>query len=116
MQVTWNRCESHIWCKLNEVDLNNSHFDNMAGVYVIWHGGNNPKTVRVGQGLIKDRIAAHRVGHEVQAYKQHGLFVTWTTVPWNSRNGVEAFLAQNFDPIVGERFPNVTPIPVNLPW
>lgn len=116
MYVNWNKCQGDAWCRFNDVNLNDDHFDNMAGVYVIWHGGNNPKTVRVGQGLIKDRIAAHRVDSEVQAYKQHGLFVTWASVPGNSRNGMEAFLAQNLDPIVGERFPNITPIPVNLPW
>lgn len=116
MQVTWNRCEGHIWCELNNVDLNNNHFDNMTGVYVIWYGVNNPRTVRVGQGFIRDRLRDHRLDSKVQAYKQYGLLVTWASVPANSLNGVEAYLAQNLNPILGERFPNVLPIAVNLPW
>ena len=116
MQVTWNRCDGHIWCKLNTVDLTDNHFDSMTGVYVIWHGGNNPKTVRVGQGFIKDRIAAHRLDPEVQDYAQHGLFVTWASLPGHLRNGVEAYLAQQLNPLVGDRFPNAPTIAVNLPW
>jgi hypothetical protein len=34
---------------------------------VIWPGGSTPATVRVGQGIIKDRIADHRNNPEVQA-------------------------------------------------
>jgi hypothetical protein len=39
----------------------------------IWHGGSTPATVRVGQGIIKDRIATHRNDPEVQAYANLGL-------------------------------------------
>ena len=115
MIVHWNKCEGNVWCKLNEVDLSNSHFNCMTGVYVICHGGNNPRTVRVGQGFIKDRIAAHRADPEVQVYNHLGLYVTWARIPANFLNGVEAFLAQQLNPLVGQRFPNVPIIPVNLP-
>jgi len=88
----------------------------MEGVYIIWHGGSKPATVRVGQGIIKDRLAAHRTDPQVQAYAQLGLFVTWASIPETYRHGVEAFLAAKLNPIVGERFPNVVPIDINLPW
>lgn len=116
MNVHWNRCHGDIWCKLNGVNLSDKHFENMTGVYVIWHGGNTPRTVRVGQGYIKDRIAAHRLDSEVQAYKQHGLFVTWASIQEHLLDGVEAYLAQQLNPLVGNRFPNVSPTAVNLPW
>ena len=29
-----------------------------TGIYVIWHGGQTPRTVRVGQGIIRDRPGA----------------------------------------------------------
>jgi len=66
MNLTWNKCQGDDWCSLKSVDLDNSHFDNMEGVYVIWHGGNDAKTVRIGQGVIRDRLAAHRDDPEVQ--------------------------------------------------
>jgi len=88
----------------------------MEGVYVIWHGGQTPKTVRVGQGVIKDRLSAHRQDNQIKAYSQHGLFVTWASVPAAERGGVEAYLAAQLNPLVGERFPDVRQIAVNLPW
>ena len=115
MTVHWNKCEGNVWCKLNTVDLSSSHFNRMTGVYVIWHGGNNLRTVRVGQGSIKDRIEAHRTDPEVQAYNHLGLYVTWASIPENCLDGVEVFLAQHLGPLVGQNFPNVPPIPVNLP-
>jgi hypothetical protein len=115
MYVHWGKC-STAWCSLNTVNLGNNHFDNMRGVYVIWHSGSNPRTVRVGQGFIRDRLQAHRRDPQIQHYQSLGLYVTWASIPRDSRNGVEAYLAQTLDPIAGEQFPDVTPIPVNLPW
>jgi hypothetical protein len=116
MQITWNKCEGDAWCPLNTVSLSHTHFDGLDGVYVIWHGGQNPRTVRVGQGVIRDRLTAHREDREIQAYAGQGLFVTWARVNAGSRDGVEAYLANQLNPLVGERFPDVTPVQVNLPW
>jgi hypothetical protein len=68
MKLSWNKCKGGIWCSLNTVDLEDSHFDGMEGVYVIWHDGQTPKTVRVDQGIIRDRLAAHRTDKEIQFY------------------------------------------------
>jgi hypothetical protein len=117
MQLNWNRCNNNtIWCDLNRVNLDHEHFNGLGGVYIIWHTGTNPATVRVGQGVIRDRLAAHRQDNEVQAYVSFGLRVTWASVSESFRDGVEAYLAQTLNPLVGQRFPNVTPIEVNLPW
>ena len=116
MNVEWNKCKGDKWCSLNGVDLSNGHFDGMEGVYVIWHGGPTLKAVRVGKGIIRNRLTAHRQDKEIQAYLALGLFVTWASVDARSRDGVEAFLADALDPLVGERFPDVVPVPVNLPW
>ena len=116
MILNWIKCQGDVWAPLNTVSLSHSHFDSMDGVYIIWHGGNNSKTVRVGQGNIRNRLEAHRIDPKVQAYTHFGLYVTWASVPEDSYNGVEAYLAQKLNPVVGERFPDVTPIPVNLPW
>ncbi len=116
MNVNWNKCQGNAWCPLKTVNLDNSHFVDIEGVYIIWHGGQKPKTVRIGQGVIRDRLRAHRDDSEIQAYSQHGLFVTWANVDARNRDGVEAYLANTLAPLVGERFPDVTTVAVNLPW
>ena len=116
MTINWVKNQDGNLYKLDELNLSSNHFDYMTGVYAICHGGNTPRTVRVGQGFIRDRLQAHRQDQTVQYYANLGLHVTWASVPKNVLDGVEAFLAQNLDPILGERFPNVLPIAVNLPW
>ena len=115
MYLIWNRCDTGNWCPFNTVDLNHSHFDNMEGVYIIWFG-QYPVTVDVGQGIIKDRIAFHRTEDVIQPYQQYYLYVTWASVPRNYRDGVERYLANTLNPKTGRRYPDVTPIEVNLPW
>lgn len=116
LEINWIKCENEVWCNLNTVNLSHAHFNNMSGVYVIWHGGSTPTTVRVGQGDISDRLATHRTDPEIQDFASLNLYVTWASVQESSRNGVEAYLADVLDPKVGERFPNEQPIEVNLPW
>ena len=116
MQLNWIKCHGDVWCKLSAVNLAHSHFENMHGVYAIWHGGDNAHTVRVGKGYVRDRLQAHRNDPEVQAYARLGLYVTWASVPAQSQDGVEAYLAQRLTPKVGERFPQAVPAQVNLPW
>jgi len=116
MKVDWIKCSNgNVWCLLNSVDLTDTCFDNLIGVYVIWHGGNPPITVKIGQGDIRDRFTAHRNDQSIQKYDNLGLFVTWAEVDANSLDGVEKFLGDELQPLVGTRFPNVTAIQVNLP-
>jgi len=116
MQLQWKKCQGNVWCSLNILNLDTSHFDNMEGVYIIWYEGDDPATVRVGQGFIRDRLKAHRNDPQIKAYAHLSLYVTWASVAQAYRDGVEAFLAQRLNPKVGERFPDRTPIEVNLPW
>lgn len=116
MNVKWMKCKGDEWCPLSTVNLQDDHFDGLEGVYIIWHVGPNLVTVRIGQGVIRDRLAAHRNDLEVQANAHLNLLVTWASVEATYRDGVEAYLANRLDPKVGERFPNRRPIEVNLPW
>ena len=116
MTIDWVKNQNGNSYKLDELNLSSNHFDYMTGVYAICHGGYTPRTVRVGQGFIRDRLQAHRQDQAVQYYAHLGLYVAWASVPTDSLNGVEAFLAQELNPLLGERFPNVFPIAVNLPW
>lgn len=116
MQLTWIKCQGDVWCKLTTVNLNHTHFNNMHGVYIIWHGGANAATVYVGQGYVKERLAEHRTHLAIKFYENLGLYVTWAAVPQQYRDGVEVYLAQSLRPKVGKDYPNAVPIGVNLPW
>lgn len=114
LHVTWGRCGGNSWCSLDTVDLSHEAFD-APGVYLIWHGGDNPRAVYVGQGNIRDRLARHRADPRIQAYSKLGLKTTWAGVEAAKRDGVEAYLAKVYEPLVGERRPDAAPISVNLP-
>jgi hypothetical protein len=110
--VTWAKPFSG-WHNLDTAILPAS---NVFGVYVIWHGGNPTRVVTVGQGQIANRLNAHRNDKAITAYRQYGgLWVMWAAVPAPHVDGVERFLANHYRPLVGDRYPDVAPIVVNLP-
>ncbi|RIJ21350.1 hypothetical protein D1224_13620 [Henriciella barbarensis] len=102
------------WISLENAVLETIH---EHGVYVIWHGGQTPHVVRVGQGDVRQRIAAHRKNPDILRWKQRGhLFVTWAEVASQYRDGVERHLFDRYSPHEGERHPLALPIAVNDPW
>lgn len=118
--LNWKKCYGDVWCRLNTVNLDHEYFTkDISGVYIIWHGGRpsiKPRVVYVGQGNIKERIMEHRQTPEIQAYEHLGLYVTWARVSEKYLDSVEAYLADKWDPIVGESYPEALPIEVNSPW
>jgi len=38
MILNWIKCGGDQWCDFFNLNLNHSHFDNIEGVYIIWHG------------------------------------------------------------------------------
>jgi hypothetical protein len=112
MQLAWQQCQGNVWGPFLTVDLAHAHFNSMEGVYVIWEG--NGRVIRVGQGKVKDRLAAHRRDQAITAY--NNLYTTWAPVISQYRDGVERYLANVLKPLVGDAFPNAQPIAVNLPW
>ena len=115
MVLHWNKCDGNVWCDFFNVNLAHNHFDGMEGIYVIWHGGAPPNVVRIGQGVIRDRIAQHRQDPQILTFRSYGLFVTWASVLASQRDGVERFLGDQLAPRVGSRLPDAQPIAVNLP-
>lgn len=116
LNVKWRMCgDDKHWCNLENLTL---PLDGTPrGVYMIWHGGDPSRVVRVGQGDISDRLAKHRKDPAVVGYAKFGtLMVTWATVPVAQRNGVERYLADQWDPLAGDVFPDVRQIAVNSPW
>jgi hypothetical protein len=116
LSVFWGKCTGGKWCQLATVDLAHDTFD-VGGVYLIWHGGTKPRVVYIGQAaVLRERLTAHRSDKRMLAYRNSGLFVTWTVLGAHQRDGVEAYLATRYAPLVGDRHPDVTPTVVNSPW
>lgn len=116
MFLNWMNCRGDVWCKLNHVNLDHEHFNGKNGVYIIWHGGTDPKVVYVGQGNIRDCLKKHRSDRRIQQYKDLDLYVTWAIVSAQERAGVKAYLADYWNPKVGEQHPDARHINVNSPW
>ena len=116
LELYWIKSTQNEWLRFETFNL--ASVSPTLGVYIIWHSGQPPWTVRVGQGDIADRIRAHRSDQKVLAYRSYGagLFVTWAAVQALYLDGVERYLADQLRPLVGDAFPSVVPIPVNLPW
>lgn len=112
LQVKWIKSTTGTWLPLSTVNLREV---TDSGVYYIWHTGNPGRTVRIGRGDIKSRISSHRQDQAITRYAANGeLLVTWAVVPAFQQDGVERFLANHYQPLVGDAFPDVVPILVNL--
>lgn len=112
LELVWKRCgDDWHFCDLRRLALENV---SDGGVYVIWHEGNPGRVVRIGQGDIAERLAAHRRDTEILDYGK--LRVTWAKLPASQRDGVERYLAETWDPLVGDAFPKAKPIAVNSPF
>ena len=116
MKLNWTKCTGDQWCDFFNLNLNHPHFDNLEGIYIIWHGAPNPAVVYIGQGSIRNRILAHRTENSISRYKANGLFVTWAPLNAIYRDGVERYLAEKWHPLVGDAHPSTAPITVNGPW
>jgi hypothetical protein len=113
LQLNWVKLTNGNWPSLQTVNLSNI---TTTGIYIIWHGGNPGKVVRVGQGIIPNRLISHRQDRQILAYQAYGLYVTWAAAAQQYLDGVERFLAETWNPLVGDRFPDAYPIAVNSPW
>lgn len=111
MDLKWIKCTNDVWCDLQNLNLSSEHFNDLKGVYIIWSG---EKVIRLGSGIIKDRLKEHRDNPEIN--KHPNLKVTWAQVNGNQMEGVEKFLSDKLSPMVGDRFPSRIPIEVNFPW
>jgi len=112
LTLSWGKCgDDKHWCDFAKLDLTADLFANLKGVYIIW---SRKQVVRLGSGIIKDRITVHRKDQKITAYKK--LKTTWAKVNASQMEGVEKYLADKLNPAIGEAFPDRTPIPVNLPW
>jgi hypothetical protein len=76
-----------------------------------------PKTVYVGQGVVADRLQQHRSNQTMRSMNsQNTLVVAFAPVAASLRDGVERYLANRLQPMLGDVHPNAAPVAVNLPF
>ncbi len=114
-RLLWAKSIDNKWLNLSNLDLTNLH---ATGVYIIWHGGDNPRIVRIGQGNIAARLAAHRLNHQIMRYVESGpMMVTWAEISDQAmRDGIESYLAKQFTPLIKDKIPEVRPIQASSPF
>ena len=129
LTLHWQKCiKNSLWCQFNEKLLNDSrlgtrlgdHSTSISGVYIIWTGIDNRTVLKVGSGIIKDKLAAYLKDPEIQSYKPTRLYATWaSTVPVSGledvQKRVEKFLSIVFKPKLVEHLSDIDPIFANLP-
>lgn len=112
----WFKCSGDRWCNLLELNLEHGFFDGMKGIYIIWFGRERPTVLKVGKGVIRERLSEHRQDYVLASYSQYGIYVTWTKVEDKDREGVAKYLEETLKPLMGTRMHEVPSIKVNLPW
>lgn len=115
-QVEWVKCRGNQWCLFWGVDLSSIQ-EGQVGVYVIWEPSTRT-AVYVGSGAIASRIAEHRDNPSFVRHLAHtweGLLVSWAPIPDRAtRLRVERYVANQYNPKLGGRHPDVAPLEVNL--
>ena len=111
VMMSWAKCTTRTWCRLVNLDLSAVY---QEGVYIIWVP--RERVIRVGQGDINERLRDHKDNDEILSYgsPNNPLLVTCGDLEHELWNGVERYLANTLDPVLGI-YPNAMPIPVNLP-
>ena len=114
--LEWGKCTGGQWCLLRSLNLEHAVFENLQGLYIIWHGGSDPRVVYVGKGAIAERLGVHRTDPDILRYAHQGLFVTWSPVRRSRMDGVESFLVAVLEPLENKQIPDAPQVSVNLPW
>ena len=121
LSVNWVKCNGGNWCSFKRVDLKKV---TAKGVYAIGYKSSTTDailTVYVGQGDVAERVEEHRSGNtatskKILGYATEGtMVVTWAAINAEIRDGVEKYLADELEPIVGHTHPDVDAIPVSKP-
>lgn len=121
-QVTWvKNTQNNDWFDFLRLNLDSPYFVGKSGVYVIWYTSPGlAKAVRVGSGIIVDRLKEHRLNPEITKYASFGqLKVSWVVVDnvtfLNSEiEGAERYLARIYAPLIGDRYPDVPEVEISL--
>lgn len=119
-ELYWVKSQDNTWLDLNRIDLQTMlrHPTRPHGVYIIWHGGSDPKIVRIGTGDIVKKLIAHRDNPQITRYTRNGpLMVTWALQPDPRRQaGIASYLTEQFCPLVRDVPSGIPAIQVRSPF
>lgn len=123
LDLAWKRpiyLPSNQIVTLNYLDTYASHLDGVEGVYVIWVEPviGWPQAIRVGQGVIAQRLRDHQDSDDIMHadYSDLPRHVAWASVELVYRNDIEGFLAHHYHPLRGERYPSLGRLNCNFPF
>jgi len=116
----WARNPKGLFYKFAFFEPEKAGLTGVGGVYVIWHSGVKPRWVYVGQtDNLAGALDALLDNDEVMDYNKHGgLYVTWSPIKPEFRDGVYKYLFEVMGPLVENpaRVDDaVEPIPVLVP-
>src|ERR1700748_2624153 len=118
LTLEWMIGADDSWCSFDKVDLSESCFNGIHGVYVIWYGPSEKGEGRVicaGHGFIRNKIAAHREDPTLTRYTCRQPFVTWAEVDHHHQASVAAYLNAHLNPLHGGFHGHAVQTLVNLP-
>ena len=119
VRLDWGGPGSNVWHPLN------TDFSDVGGTGVYIVRQTTGKTVIVGQGAIRDRLSALQRDGKVLCYDNPGspLLATWAVIQGLKQtkmlyatqlDGIERYLAETLNPLIGDSHPDVAPVPVPL--
>ena len=117
----WVRSPKGGFYQLLRMDPDELKLWEVGGVYVIWHGGNKPEWVYIGESPSIGRALDQAIDmDEITQYDSMGrLFVTWSPIVLDLRRGALLYLAQTMNPLIeNPRTPkegSVTLVPIIAP-
>lgn len=105
------------------IGVNLTELEGIGGVYVIWHKGVKPAWVHVGASAnLAKSLANAQDNTDINYYERNGgLYVAWSPIAEESRDGVVLYLRDLLNPLVpaaqaGEAIDeSADPFPVKLP-
>jgi len=118
--LKWVKSLDNNWLDLRGLDLSTMarNPSRPHGVYIIWHGGSDPRIVRIGKGDIAARLLSHRENPQIVRYEKQGaLMVTWAVLHDPHRQAaVEKYLNGQFPPLVRDQLTDMPPERIRSPF
>ena len=116
MRLLWARTFQNTWPAFGTLQM--PPVDSVHGVYIIWWGNKSPYVLDVGSGDVGRRLRVHAADVRFMEFLQNGiqLSCSWAEIGPPNHHRAERYLANLLKPEFGERFPDVEPLRVNLPW
>ena len=111
-RLVWQFRQEGYWWLFRDLDTRHPQWSSLYGVYIVTASMN---VLKVGQGWIMDRLYRHQGDTRIADPKHGVISVAWAQVSTQYVDGVERYLADELSPLIGDAYPDVKPIAVNLP-